>query len=574
MSRPSGNTIAVGIDFGTTYSGVAFSCSTRIERIEVISTWDSQHINADLEKTPTSLAYDDDGNLLWGHAIPFDLKQLRLPEETRKSTNLKESRGLLQKLNLTTIEAITIYPRELSLHADDRISKSLGYSLVHESRFNVIITLPAIWPTYAQDRMMEDAREAGILDSRAGGETQLTFISEPEAATLATLTEMALDNRCDLENGDTFVVADCGDGTADLISYEMVNTNPMRLRECVRVEGNLCGAIFVDEKFTELLKHKLDVRRWNKMPDHVHHRLVTNEWEGSMKKQFDGKQRQWRIQIPYECLHDEIELGEALPKVMITSDDVEATLKKVTGQILKMVDNQIRGIVKKKGCGPKYLILAGGFGRSRYLHNALKNHVGRTECILTTVHRWIAISRGAVLHAARYSGNYRLSADVQARISRASYGVLCDARWDGEIHDYRDKVWNKILQCWVAENHPEWFQRINTVVESAAVVKYEYQRHYSLDGVAPRVIKGEIYMSKASTPPKRSKDPSVHKLCTIKWDVKVDIASLPTWTNPIGKVYHRLDFTIQMTTSGGYLDFVIYHRGKRQGSQHVVVEFK
>lgn len=70
--------------------------------------------------------------------------------------------------------------------------------------FNVVVTLPAIWPAYAQFRMKEAIEKAGILKARGICDTTLEFISEPEAAALATLQDMSdradmvvrLDNQC------------------------------------------------------------------------------------------------------------------------------------------------------------------------------------------------------------------------------------------------------------------------------------------------------------------------------------------------------------------------------------------
>ncbi len=63
------------------------------------------------------------------------------------------------------------------------------------------------------------------------------------------------------------------------------------------------------------------------------------------------------------------------------------------------------------------------------------------------------------------------------------------------------------------------------------------------------------------------------KLCSIKWDTDIDIPSLPTFTNPLGKVYYQLDWEIEMTCEAGSLDFAVYHNGKRQGSKHVMVDY-
>ena len=63
--------------------------------------------------------------------------------------------------------------------------------MVEQSRLHVIITMPAIWPAYAQSRMRASVRASGILDSRLAGATALRFITEPEAAALATLKDVA-----------------------------------------------------------------------------------------------------------------------------------------------------------------------------------------------------------------------------------------------------------------------------------------------------------------------------------------------------------------------------------------------
>lgn len=40
-----------------------------------------------------------------------------------------------------------------------------------------------------------------------------------------------------IQAGDTFVVVDCGGGTVDLISYEVVSIAPIVFKECVKGQG-------------------------------------------------------------------------------------------------------------------------------------------------------------------------------------------------------------------------------------------------------------------------------------------------------------------------------------------------
>jgi molecular chaperone DnaK (HSP70) len=199
---PAGNTVMIGIDFGTTYSGVAFTWSDKIERMEVIASWDTDlHSTADEEKSPTAISFGPKNKVSWGYNIPFDADQLRwfklllidekdLPDDVRHSAKIKAARAFLKKHNKTAIQVIALFLRHLWNHCTERISETISRNLVNYSKFHIVITVPAIWPEYARVRMRDAADDAGMLGKRIAGETKLTFISEPEAAALATLSDM------------------------------------------------------------------------------------------------------------------------------------------------------------------------------------------------------------------------------------------------------------------------------------------------------------------------------------------------------------------------------------------------
>ncbi len=203
------NTIIIGIDFGTTYSGVAFTWSKKIDRMEVITSWDSDlHGNSDEQKTPTAISFGTKAKVNWGYGIPRDAEQVKwfklllvddkdLPDDVRKSSRIKEARDYLKKHNKTAIEITALFLRHLWNHSIQRITDTVSRRLINFSKFHIVITLPAIWPEYARARMREAAGLAGMLGERIAGETQLTFISEPEAAAMATLSDM--DGRGDIE---------------------------------------------------------------------------------------------------------------------------------------------------------------------------------------------------------------------------------------------------------------------------------------------------------------------------------------------------------------------------------------
>jgi hypothetical protein len=117
------NVVIVGIDFGTTFSGVAFTWSKKIDNIEVISSWETDMPSkADEDKTPTAISFGTDNQVSWGYKIPFNAEQAKwfklllvdeedLPDEVRASTKINQARAYLKKHNLRTVGAIAVYLR-------------------------------------------------------------------------------------------------------------------------------------------------------------------------------------------------------------------------------------------------------------------------------------------------------------------------------------------------------------------------------------------------------------------------------------------------------------------------------
>ena len=56
------------------------------------------------------------------------------------------------------------------------------------------------------------------------------------------------------QNGDLFVIVDCGGGTVDLISYAVIGGNPMKFREAVRGEGQFNFSLPIPRKTFQSLR--------------------------------------------------------------------------------------------------------------------------------------------------------------------------------------------------------------------------------------------------------------------------------------------------------------------------------
>ncbi|KAK4125989.1 hypothetical protein N657DRAFT_662340 [Parathielavia appendiculata] len=488
------NTIIVGIDFRTTYSGLAFTWFKKIDRVEVISSWDPDlHSSCDEAKASTAISFGS--KTKWFKLVLVADKDL--PADVRKSAKVKGPRAYLKKHNKMRVGVVAELLRLLWNYCTHRIAETVSRNLINCSKFHV--------------RMRDAVRQAGMLADCTAGETTLAFISEPEAAALTTGSEM---------EGRQFRVVDCGGGTANLISYE---TYPW----C----RALCGAVFV-ETFLQ-------------MEAENRHRHLHGDWDHGIKQTYEGQYMTWTLNMPIEVMNMEeaMKTGRFLPpKVTFAAGDTRSAFDPTIERICSMVDQQVAGVRVKKNEHPKYVIMVGGFGHCRYLFATLKEHLGGSIEVLQP-RAPTPICRGAVMHAANMQGLSSFSVDVQARVARVNYGVMCYEEWCPEIRDPRDK----------AKNQMKWLIEIETV-------KYSIESLYAAENATKR------------TPLAKEMGASdVEELCILSWYAKADISSLPTSTNCLGKVFCKLEYRFGDDLCRGSTDFAVYHNDKRQGSKNAAV---
>lgn len=178
------------------YSGIAYAYSGHATKIDNIMTWDET--NNDYVKVPSAIKFDAQGNI-WGVDAKHRSDALRWSKLTlvnppdldvgvRNSIQIQDARTALQALGMLPEEAISAYLKHMWEHCIKKLKDAEGEETVETSRFHVVFTIPAIWPNYARERMQKAIDKAGILKKRTAGPTNHDFVSEPEAAALATLS--------------------------------------------------------------------------------------------------------------------------------------------------------------------------------------------------------------------------------------------------------------------------------------------------------------------------------------------------------------------------------------------------
>ncbi|KAI5464134.1 hypothetical protein BGZ63DRAFT_349688 [Mariannaea sp. PMI_226] len=423
--------IVVSIDFGTTYSGVAWADTTRPDVQHVISTWPSVDSTKSSQKVPTELRKVASG-WQWGFEIPESAKRNKKLDDVNNASKDGESADQLTKIYLTCLHT----------HFIRVLEKRLGGSVVRSTPMDFVVTVPAIWSHAAKDATERAAAMAGFC-----GNQRIQLISEPEAAALYTLKNLSPGT---LKVGRKFVVCDAGGGTVDLISYEVTQVGKLEVKEVTEGTGGKCGSSMLNQRFRRHLKQSHGDKHW------TDDRLVAalNEFE-TFKKSFSPKGEPLTIRV-------DSSLGLRRNRYTMSQEDMK---KKIFEPIIKDVVCLIKEQISMAGGKVAAVILVGGFGQSRYLKSQVKDAIGSSTEVLQPESGWTAVVKGAAMYGlSRYAPSLT-QIEVASRVARRSYGTCLITKYDMMRHNPKEAFWSEkeqenvvIEMCWFikkGESYPE-----------------------------------------------------------------------------------------------------------------------
>ncbi|KAI0799127.1 hypothetical protein GGR55DRAFT_684312 [Xylaria sp. FL0064] len=584
------DSLVIGIDFGTTYSGVAWA--TRVDftnnNVNFISSWPGN--NRDESKVPTELWYNDDNEPEWGYDISADVEPFRwfkllllrpedLSPELHQSSYVTRAQALMREFGKTPVDLISDYLRALWEHTMSTIERARGDSVVEALPIHVVITIPAIWKGYARKAMGESAKKAGILDSRLAGATKLSFAPEPEAAALSTLLEQGGG----IQRGNIYIICDAGGGTVDLISYKVKSTKPIVLQEAVEGTGGLCGGIFIDQAFERICSSRLG-SKWGCLTKRGVREIMKDQWEYGVKPQFrpGRKGKEHIISLPAEiCTNGARDLNDTRRKPYIkngrihfTDQNIENVFSDVFTDITDLVNGQVQKAAEM-GLSITGIILVGGLGASPYLYDHLKAVYSKAGVAVLQsggVKPRTAICRGAVIKGfleEPKSDDAQTPIMIASTVSRASYGIRFCTPFNALEHLEKDKIWDPDEERWMASNQMQWYLKRGQVVSRIELVRaswYRTKREEQFDGT----LSIQLFQCNEEVPPTRH-SLSVQKLGTLYCVLDVRYSDLPDFN--IEKGLKELTYEIEMVPSGASLDFSVYIDGRKQGGRSVEMRF-
>ncbi|KAI8270021.1 hypothetical protein K4K58_012203 [Colletotrichum sp. SAR11_239] len=380
--------LIVGIDYGTTYSGLSFAPSDAADFKDIVP-WTSfpgvpSHGSRHCEKAPSRIAYksenpDDLNHDVWGYETEPGLKlyswtKLMLDNSALPSEyddpNLKRSIGdtLMQlPAGKTAKDVVTDYLRGMYAMFLTAVEERFGREETRDLPMDIWLTVPATWSEKAKLLTQAAAKDAGF-GSRSID--RIMLIPEPEAAAHMAL-KISFNHVHDLVD--------------DITTYEIQSISPtLRLKELCVGNGGKCGGTFVDRNLYELLAKRFG-RAFTSLP-------LTETGPGSeFANQFEDKKKNFSIEtaskrptklnLKMEGLEGirnlETYYDQAQYKVLITRQDMQSLFDPVVDKILQLVADQERRTRKEAGKPIETIVLVGGFGSSPYVKDKLKDWYGR-----------------------------------------------------------------------------------------------------------------------------------------------------------------------------------------------------
>ncbi|KAH0833971.1 D-arabinono-1,4-lactone oxidase-domain-containing protein [Lanmaoa asiatica] len=515
---PDEGRMSISIDFGTTFSGVAYA-SARIASgvVQQILHWPGSLET--FRKVPTCLLYDEHGQVMaWGleakNASPMpgtlQCEWFKLFLEPRALRDESAIDPRLPQLppGKTAMNLIIDFLTCLWEYAKEEITREIG-AVADLNAADVVVTCPAAWDAKGCDLMRAAAIEAGLVQSARAGDVhwrdRLRIITEPEAAAVHCVRLTDLHK---LRPSQNFMICDAGGGTVDLACYKIIgqvgqNGNLEIAEMCARSGAN-CGSLFLDLRFRELVQTLLAEHPAHLDPASLAYFM--HSFSQTDKLAFRGEVDD-ETYFHFTCFnvqdqHDPsvgLINGElAIPGILIRREVFDP----VVNQVLEMIEEQAGKIEQRIDA----LLLVGGFAGSEYLFRKDK-FSGKMKVIARPSDADTATVRGAA--------QYGLSRKTIVSTVIAPRAYIMKVKLPAEPEDWLKRpayIKENKASVPICENRLQYLVMKGAILRKGQRVKTKFCK-FSQNGQDCKFVAGETT-----------------ELC--KWTV--DLSSLPTFQQNAG----------------------------------------
>ncbi|OTA93248.1 hypothetical protein M434DRAFT_11786 [Hypoxylon sp. CO27-5] len=528
IASESDDRIIIALDFGTTFSGIAYAFNSPGKKPEVSPILDWPGLEGHRQpKVPTLISYDphDSTKFKWGGQVDWrseavqGVKLLLDPDQPQPiylpTTNTK---GELKKLPKDPVDIAADFIGAIYKHALSKIESAAVKDYFEFCQKQFVLSVPAVWSDKAKDRTLRAAKQAGIHP--------VVLIKEPEAAALYTLH---VHQRA-LNVGDAFVVCDAGGGTVDLITYEVTSLSPaLELVEVVPGSGGMAGSLGLNKRFTEAVQNLVGDEQWIKLKKGVGWSKALNEWEKIIKTGFQGDlDEEYFVSFPQAKLEDDPEENLIGNCWTMSGKDVQEIFDPLVNDIIRLIDEQIKSaLLKRQGEGLKGIFLVGGFGSSQYLKSCIERAVPNVQ-VIQPDDAWAAIVK-------------------------------------------RQSPRPRLLDITVSNT---WYIYAGEDLKRDKKIKFPFCRNIDADDYTDNdfILNDDLLSSdRTSAPTHPAHDTKIN--CTLTTDLsQVDKSIFKTRRGVDGKMYYQVAYDLVISTTAANMKFSFEIRGKQMGSVEATYE--
>ncbi|KAL5365133.1 hypothetical protein BJX96DRAFT_181405 [Aspergillus floccosus] len=534
--------IIIAMDFGTTFSGVAWAQTNNPDVHYLINQWPDGDSSTSIggmtsEKVPTEIAYE------------YKRSSGSEPSEPKP---LWDCRNASVPHHTTPEGAVTDYLRCLREHVVSLIESKVG-SLFERFTLEDVITVPAIWADKAKTATMSCAKEAGF------GETlHIHIVSEPEAAAIHALKA---SNPHGIEVGDTIVICDAGGGTVDLITFAVTQLKPhLRLKEQAPGIGALCGSTFLNRRFEEFLKERLSSsEEW----EHDTLEEAMCRFELVAKRSFAGNPDD-EFMIPVPGLADNKEKGIRRGRIRVTGSEMIDLFQPSLQDVRDLVKDQVNTSKAKV----KAIFLVGGFGQNPYLRKTLLESFPGIN-VLAPVDGWTAVVRGALAKAMIDISPLTTAPLVESRVARKHYGMIKNTKFIEGLHDDQRKYWDYFRGEFQIQVMDWYIRKGDDIKEDSPIMTSYYRVQLAEDGPFA-AIHTKFYELDTSEPAPLYFDRrmKMHAVLHPSFD-GIEQSRMSTHFGKDGERYYRIDYEIHASYFSAHCEYPLWYEGANHGNVKV-----
>lgn len=463
--------VVAAMDFGTTYSGYAYSLVHEYEndptKVFAHTKWVAGSQQLISLKTPSILLLNPDKTFKsFGYEAENDygdlavegkhtdyyyfrrFKMLLYDAQGLKRDMLIEDESKLKKLRALLVFSISI--NYLKNHLISSLKSK--FPEIKESDIMWVLTVPAIWNDASKQFMREAAQKAGIKKE------DLLIALEPEAASLfcmhLPIDKLSVEGSASgssakispFQKGTKYMVVDVGGGTVDITIHQIVDCDT--LKEIDSASGGAWGGTMVDEAFRQFLIKLLGRTAYLKFEKDCKEDLVHlyREFETKKRNIVLNKEGKETIKIPIalvdtyksvtrKVLQDEVpQMKEFKDTVTVTGDKLRVDAAVVRSWFDESIKKTIEHVEKlfRKDRDVNTILLVGGFSESALLQDAMRRNFKGKRLIIPE-DAGLVVLKGAVIF-----GHNPVT--IVSRVAKFSYGVRVYRDFQDGHHPNSKKV--------------------------------------------------------------------------------------------------------------------------------------